>query len=464
NNQGNPPNATHRTEIGGLAARAAYHVFEDNATHLCNGGATTSETQALFFNFMTLYAALTGNRDGAREAYAYLRYFMMPHDGAESPQLPDSQLGIGGNHPVLIHWLIDISGQAQGRACPDGRPGSGVFGENTPYNMYDPTHGAAPFAILGRNNSGQVDLTQRQTGGGRHAASFANAMDADQWLVNGAFWAARYGLGNPGDLLRNLRKGLSEGLTPSDAQFHPNVSRFAIYWGEDQVPDIAYRGSLNQLYSGYQDPAAWEIMGRHGWAQNVVKFLADAQKEFKRKHRQEGPFMPVFKDGTWGWQGDDPNTHWMGFQYRTFAHLAHYYHLTGDQEAKKVLDKFISWYKRNRRISNDQISIPMELENGRRNTGSIRRRGYGPHEFALMAQGLIFIAAKDDNSQLRQEAEKILDFMLTQRAANGSFHYTDPDPENNGTYGFHNAEAGIAYGLYTLLLEQGSPPRPRIGA
>jgi hypothetical protein len=457
-NQGNPPNATRRTEISGIAARAAYHVFEDNATHLCNGGATTSEAQSLFFNFMVLYGALTSQRDAAQEAYAYLRYFMMPHDGAESPQLPDSRLGVGDNYPFLAHWMIDVSGESQASTCPDGTPGTGVFGENTTYNRYDPTHNSPPYASVARNAGGQVDLTERQAGGGRHAASFSSAPDTDQWLVDGAYWAQRYGLGDAASFLMNLRRGLSEGLTPSDAENYPNTMRFAIFWGEDQAPALAFRGTTYQLYTGYQDPAAWEILGRHEWAENIVTFLADAQKKFKRLYRQNGPFMPVFKDGDWGWEGDDPSTYWMGFQYRTFAHLAHYYYLSGDGNAKKILDKFISWYKRNLRTADDQVSIPLELENGERNTGAVRRRGYGPNEFALMAQGLILLAAKDNDSELRQEAEQLLDYMLTQRAANGSFPYTDPEPENNGTYGFHNAEAGIAYGLYTLLLEQGSPP------
>ncbi|MFA4906612.1 MAG: glycoside hydrolase family 48 protein, partial [Candidatus Margulisiibacteriota bacterium] len=459
NNQGNPPNATRRTEINGIGARAAFHVYEDNATHLCNGGATTSEAQALFFNFMALYAALTGKTEGAREAYAYLRYFMMPHDGAESPQLPDSQLGTGDDYPFLMHWMIDLSGEAQARTCPDGTPGTGVFGENTTYNRYDPTPASPPYASVARNTDGQVDLTQRQAGGGHHAASFSSAPDADQWLAEGAYWAQRYGLGDAATFLLNLRRGMSEGLTPSDAENYPNTMRFAIFWGEDQAPNLAFRGTTYQLYTGYQDPAAWEILGRHEWAQNIVKFLTDAQKKYKRLYRQDGPFMPVFKDGQWGWEGDDPSTYWMGFQYRTFAHLAHYYYLTGDENTKKLLDKFVSWYKRNLRTAEGQVSIPLELENGEQNTGSIRRRGYGPNEFALMAQGLILMAAKENDSELQQEAEKLLDYMLTQRADNGSFPYADPNPENSGTYGFHNAEAGIAYGLYTLLLEQVPPTR-----
>jgi len=453
NNQGDPPNATHQTTVNGVAARAAYHVLEDQATHLCNGGATTSETQVTFFNFMTLYGALTGNHEAARDALAYIRLFMMPHDGAESPQLPDSRLGVGGNYPVILHWLIDVSGNAQARTCPDGRTGTGVVGEGETYNMYDPQQNSPPYASMAQNASGQVDLSLRQQGGGHHAASFADATDADQWLAIGAYFAGRYGLGDPTALLMNLRKGLTEGANPPDAAHYPDAMRFAIYWGEDNAPDLAFRGTVNTLYAGYQAPDAWEIMGRHSGAQNIVKFLADAQKEFKQRYHQNGPFMPVFKDGAWGWEGEDPNTHWMGFQYRAFAHLANYYYLTGDANARQVLNSFITWFRSNRQVSGDQIQIPLEIENGSSNTGTVRRTGYGPHEYALMAQGLILMAAKDNDPSLKQDAEKLLDFMLTQRAQNGSFPYTDPNPDNSADYGFHNAEAGIALTLYTLLLE-----------
>ena len=421
NNQGDPPNATHQTTVNGVAARAAYHVFEDKSTHLCNGGGTTSETQALFFNFMTLYGAITGNREAAREALAYIRFFMMPHDGAESPQLPDSRLGVGGNYPVILHWLIDVSGNAQDRTCPDGRSGTGVFGEGETYNMYDPRHNSPPYASVAQNPSGQVDLSLRQQGGGHHAASFANATDADQWISNGAYFAGRYGLGNPTAFLMNLRKGLSEGTNPADAAHYPNAMRFAIYWGEDNVPGIAFRGTVNTLYTGYQDPAAWEIMGRHSWAQNIVTFLADAQKEFKQRYHQNGPFMPVFKDGQWGWEGEEPNTHWMGFQYRAFAHLANYYYLTGDANARQILNNFVTWYRSNRQVNGDQVGIPLEIENGSSHTGTVRRTGYDPHGFGLMAQGLILMAAKDNDTGLRSDAEQLLDFMVNKRSQNGSF-------------------------------------------
>lgn len=452
-NAGNPPNATRQTTIDGISARAAYHLFEDQASHICNGGGTTSEAQALFFNFMVLYGAMTGNPAPAREAYAYLRYFMMPHDGAESPQLPDSRLGVGGNYPFLSHWLVDVSGEAQARTCPDGRPGSGVFGEGETYNMYDPIHDSAPYATVAQTPEGQVDLTLRQQGGGRHAASFGSATDADQWLADGAYWAALYGMGEPQAFLMNLRKGLTEGLNPSDAQNYPNVMRFAVYWGEDNPPQMAFKGTTQQLYAGYQAPEVWEIMGRHQWAQNIVKFLKDAQDTFSQRYGVSGLFMPVFKDGEFGFSGDDPNTHWMGFQYRAFAHLANYYYITGDAEAKAVLDKFVAWYQSKKSMADGRLSIPLEINNSGSSIGSVRRSGYGPNEFGLMAQGLVLMAARNQDTALRQDAEQLLDYTVAQRAANGSFPYVDPLPENSGVYGFHNAEVGIAMGLYSELLE-----------
>ncbi|HTY13709.1 MAG TPA: glycoside hydrolase family 48 protein [Candidatus Omnitrophota bacterium] len=449
NNDGNKPNASLSTVIHGTRARAAYHVYEDMATHLCNSGATTSESQALFFNFMTLYGAVTGNKQYAQEAYAYIRYFMMPHDGAESPQLPDAKLGKG---PFVIHWLIDVSGEAKSNTCPDGRPGSGVFGKNIVYNMYNPTPRSAPYSSIALGPNGQVDLTLRQKGGGNHVASFSSAPDADQWLANGAYWAGKYGLGKPYEFLTNLRSGLSEGMTPDDDKDFPDTMRFAIYWGMDNPPTLAYKGTINELYAGYQDPAAWEIMGRPKWAKNVVKFLGAAQNEFSKRYGQSGPFMPLFKDGVFGWEGSDPNTYWMGFQYRTFAHLAHYYYLTGDKDAKAILDRFVSWMKKNWAVDGSSVSIPQALDN-KVNLGKVVKSGYEPGSFGLAAQGLIALAAKDNDAELKKMGEVILDDLAKNRKGkNGAYFYSDPLPSNSATYGFQNAEVGIAYGLYTLLL------------
>ena len=445
----NTPGASKTSQINGIVTRVALHNREGKATHLCNGEASTSETQALFFNFATLYGAISGDAETARQAMAYLRFYMMPHDGAESPELPDSKLGPG---PVLIHWMIDATGESKANTCPDGRPGTGVVGKNTVYNMYDPSYNSAPYASVAHNASGTVDLSKRQNGGGKHTASFGSSPDADQWLTNGAYWAGRFGLGNHNDLLLNLRKGLNRGMTPSDAKNYPNVMKFAIFWGEDNPPEINFEKTTDQLYSGYQDPAAWEIMGRHSSAQNIVNFLSDAQNEFSNRYKVNGPFMPVFKDGAWGWTGDDPNTNWAGFQYRAFAHLAHYYFLTGDQKAKSILVKFIAWTKNNWKVDGSKISIPMELNNTGANVGRVKLSGYSPDLHALMAQGVVLIAARDKDDTLKGMADKLLDDLVSRKAKDGSYFHEDPLPANSATYGFQNAEVGIAYGLYTLLL------------
>jgi hypothetical protein len=66
----------------------------------------------------------------------------------------------------------------------------------------------------------------------------------------------------------------------------------------------------------------------------------------------------------------------------------------------------------------------------------------------LLAQGLIFMAARENDPLLKAEAEALLDDLVSNRqAANGSF----PSPDGL-TYGFHNAEIGVALGLHELLL------------
>jgi len=203
-----------------------------------------------------------------------------------------------------------------------------------------------------------------------------------------------------------------------------------------------------------QAAGSWEIMGRHNVAESIVDFLADAQKEFSSHYGKSGPFMPVFKDGSFGWEGPDPNTHWMGFQYRTFAHLAHYYYLTGDKKAKKILENFVSWINKNTQNINGRLSVPQELHNSGANIGNIRRLGYDPHAHGLISQGLIYMAARDNDANLKKKAELFLDDLANNRkSSKGSYKYVDPDPDNTGTYGFHNAEVGIALCLYELLLD-----------
>ncbi|MBU0574589.1 MAG: hypothetical protein KKH83_08965 [Candidatus Margulisbacteria bacterium] len=430
---GDPPAATKAFQTKDGQAIAAYHIYEDKPTHLDNGGATTSEGQVLFFNFMTLAGAATGKKEGMTGALNYLRYFMMPGDGFENDKLKNYQ------GPNLVHWMIDVAGKGDGE---------GVFGENTLYNKYDPGYGNKPYACI----AGQKGKGGQDAGKNGKAALFNSAPDADQWMIEGLYFATLFGLSDENDLISSMRGSLTRPL--SDETEMPNVMHFGYYWGETKEGS-AFEGVNRDLYTGYQTPAAWQIMGRPGIAKKIVSFLDKSQKAYQETHSVSGPFMPVYHDGKFGWDGLDPNTHWGGFQYRTFAHLAFYYYLTGDADAKRVLNNFAIWVKRNMKVADGKITeLPLELENGKKASGkavgSVIKTGFDPHAFGLFAQGLTYIEA----SGIKTNVEMVLDTLVAKQAANGSFPYADQDPANSGTYGFHNSEVGIALGLYEMLLNK----------
>lgn len=429
-NKGEPPNAVSETEIEGRKTFGAYHVYQDDATHLQNGGATTSETQVLFLNFMTLYAALTGEQQGMWGAYSYLRYYMMPHDGWESPELPDSKLVNRGDAkympPRLTHWLIDVSGKS--------RSGDAIFGTNTLYQIY----GGPPMKCLEQKGNDQ-------------RYRFDSALDADQWLAEGLYWAsAVYHLQDFSKDLLALRTSLKDCLVSVNKK---RIMPFSRHWGANRVGNYGWKYTLEQFYTGYQDAATWYILEEPQIAQEIVAFLATAQTEYQKRYSILGPFMPVYEKGAFTWKGYDVNTHWMGFQYRTFAHLTHYYYLSGNATALPIIENFYRWVKKQWRNQGGRITIPTLLHketesSANRLAGQVQEMGYSVNNHALMAQGLIYLAAKLKQSKYQTDAEALLnDLVHHRRNQLGAY----PEPGGN-IYGFHNAEVGIALCLYELLI------------
>ena len=389
-NKGEPPNAVRETQIKGRKALGAYHVYQDDATHLQNGGATTSETQVLFFNFMTLYAALTGEQQGLWGAYSYIRYYMMPHDGWESPELPDSKLINRGKKrympPRLNHWLVDVSGKS--------KSGDAIFGANTPYQIY----GEPPMACLKQEGTDQ-------------RYRFDSALDADQWIAEGLYWANTvYDLADLSEDILKLRTSLKDCLVSINEN---RIMPFSRHWGASRTGNYGWKDAIEQFYTGYQDPATWYILSEPQIAHEIVAFLATAQTEYQKRYGIIGPFVPVYEKGKFTWNGYDANTHWMGFQYRAFAHLAHYYYLSGDAATLPLLEKFYRWVKKNWRNRRGHIDIPTllykETETPRnRRAGHIQEMGYSANNHGLMAQGLIYLAAKLERSQYQKDAKAIL--------------------------------------------------------
>lgn len=438
-NSGDPPNASNSYKIDGSTAIMIYHVYQDAPTHIRNGGATTSEA-GLALNFSALYAGITGEAQLFEGTYNYLRYFMMPHDGWQSPQLPDSRLCNNTYAPQgLTHWLIDLSGHA--------KTGDAIFGENVPYEVYATNTGNPRPSIPLLEGTSHPNLNAFLPAD-NNTYKFSSALDADQWFVNGYYFATRYlpDKNFSQDISRS-KASLVDCLMPDGK--YKGVMRFGRYWGANLKEGWGWKANGNDLYAGYQDPAVWIIMGEPNVANNIVNFLVDAQNMYKEKYGILGPFMPVYSEkGEWGWKGADPNTQWTGFQYRAFAHLAFYYYLTGDINAKRVLDNFVKWVEANKKTSGSEIGIPSVLE---KDSGRIAKIGYTPNDHGLLAQGLIFMAAKSNDKRCRILAEALLDD-LVQNRKNEMGSYTEPS--DGLIYGFHQAEVGIALCLHQILLKE----------
>ena len=462
------PNATVTYRIDGNNATGMYHVYDDIPSHIRNAAGGTSEGQVLFFNYMSLASILNGSNQNMMNAYNYLRYYMSPCDGVESPNMPDSEfLKMNYCPPGLNQWLIQMGTTQNGTA---------LFGVNNGYEIYDPSVKETPY----RPSIAQDPLTHkadinRTLQSDVNSYKFSSASDADMWEINGYYWATMFG---QHDFNPDIQKKMSsfiethslEDVTLKTGPWHGTII-FGRYFGGNVREKWGWTDSGSEIMTGYQDPAAIFIlsgMKESGQSANIVSFEAAAQKEYTTRYGIDGPFMPVYiEKGTkaekqrgytgFGWKSADPNTHWMGFQFRTFAHLAHYYYLTGDKQALDVLSRFTKWIDSN---TKDGLLLPSSLNSyehdgeGKRHAsgpqGSIESWAYSPNNYGLYAQGLALMASRSGNKDYKDKTETILDYLQKHQQPSGNF----PEPEDGVTYGFHQAEVGIAFSLYQLLLEQ----------
>lgn len=236
-----------------------------------------------------------------------------------------------------------------------------------------------------------------------------------------------------------------------------NVMKFSLQW--DQNGKIPWEGPL---YTGYQDPTAFCLVGDQGVAGDVVSFLRAAQLAYDEQIAATanlGPFMPIFvqdpqyaADGRPGWTWDgrraDANTQWAQFQYRVFAHLALYYYLSGDADARAVLDDFHGWLTDRWVVQGSRvISLPITMIAGTEEV----ELGFRPGDFGLAAQGLMLLAARTRQARYRADAEALLNGLTLQQDAMGAFQ-TD-----RYRFGYEQAEAGIALALHELLFGSDRP-------
>jgi hypothetical protein len=356
-----------------------------------------------------------------------------------------------------MHWLIDVSGRSTS--------GDAVFGENVTFEIYTEDHVPRP-RIAQTENSFQPELGDRFPTlpsmhaflPGNNTYNFGCATDADQWFTEGLFWAQQTGAADYTSDLKCFRQSLLRSLTSSTSGSgqpfpFPQVAQFTYYWGANMQTGIGWAGITPDIYSGYQTPAAWYIMGRPETAQKIVSFLGAAQAEYNSRYGISGPFMPVYAKDQFGWTGVDPNTEWMGFQYRSFAHLAFYYYLSSDEAARPILDTFYNWLSENlHEEENGKISLPTWLNSTGDNIGQIAEFNYSPNHHGLVAQGLLYLAAATKEEKYKALAQKLLDDAVQNRqASDGSFPDPEPRDGHNHRVTFRMAELGSALMLWDIL-------------
>jgi hypothetical protein len=98
------------------------------------------------------------------------------------------------------------------------------------------------------------------------------------------------------------------------------------------------------------------------------------------------------------------------------------------------------------------------------NSEAVQSLGYSPGVFGLAAQGLIWLAARDEDPAVRADAEVVLDALLTHQSLAGGTSGAFPSTNGARFFGYQNAEAGLAMALHELLLADDAPARPdRLG-
>ena len=172
---------------------------------------------------------------------------------------------------------------------------------------------------------------------------------------------------------------------------------------------ISWRGPV---YMGYQSPWMLKQIGNETNVATAVQMLADAQAAWTAQAdtHDVGPFAPVFifnrsdavqygPTNTFGWNGPDPNTGWVGYQFRPLAELAELVFACDGSEAYYaqavgVVDAYLDWLDGawTTAVDGPPSAFP---QTGPTNTGP------EPHAAALALRAVLYmdLAARPNGNQ-----------------------------------------------------------------
>ncbi|KAG5877782.1 hypothetical protein JTB14_003179 [Gonioctena quinquepunctata] len=298
---------------------------------------------------------------------------------------------------------------------------------------------------------------------------YSNAPDADARAVQAAFWALQWAKDNDqlsdvsatvekagklGDYLRyalfdKYFKKIGNCVGPYQCpggngkeSAHYLISWY-FAWGGSLYNNWAWRIGDGAAHFGYQNPlAAYALSNVDGMKPKSTTGVSDWQTSLERQlefyeylQSEEGAFAGgatntwngrydtppanltsnTFHGMFYDWEPvyhDPPSNRWYGMQPWSVDRLAQYYYVTGDEKAKTLLDKWVSWILSEITIDGNSYKLPEWLEwEGIPPKVNVKVTRYSSDvgTASVTARTLTYYAAKSGNETVKNFAKELLD-------------------------------------------------------
>ncbi|GCE50128.1 cellulase/cellobiase CelA1 [Thermosporothrix hazakensis] len=406
-----------------------------------------------------------------------------------------------GNADVYgMAWLLDVDNWYGYGRCGDGKTTPSYVNsyqrgasESVWETVVHPS--CETFTWGGNDGHGFLSLFNKPASGGSYAQQwrYTDAPDADARAIQAAYWAYTWansqGKGSAvastiakaakmGDFLRYATydkyfKTLGCQSVSCPAGSGKNSSTYLLGWyyawggSLPSAGNWAWRIGSSTAHQGYQNPlAAWALsnvqalkplsptaatdwstslkrqLEFYRWLQSSEGAIAGGASNSWDGHYATPPAgTPTFYGMAYDWQPvyhDPPSNNWFGFQAWSLERVAEYYYVTGDAQAKAILDKWVAWVKSVTKLNADgSYAIPSTLKwTGQPDTWNAANPGQNANLHvsvvdttsdvgvtAALARTLLFYAAKANDTASRTLAQQLLDRMWTS--------YADPKGVSN---------------------------------
>lgn len=386
-----------------------------------------------------------------------------------------------------MHWLLDVDNWYGYGRCGDGTTSPAyinTFQRGSQESVWETVpHPSCDTFAWGKPSQGFMSLF---TGDASYSRQwrYTNAPDADARAVQAAYWAHIWAkeqgkeaqvadvlkkAAKMGDYLRYAmfdkyfkRVGNCVGETTCPAGSGKNSMHYLLSWyyswggAVDTSAGWAWRIGSSHNHFGYQNPMAAYILsnasflrpqsatGAADWATSLKRqiefytwlqsaeggFAGGATNSWNGRYAQPesaSSFYGMYYD--WRPVYHDPaSNQWFGFQAWSVQRVAEYYYVTGDAQAKKLLDKWVTWSSQNTTLTADGgFQVPSTLQwSGEPDTWNAANPGSNSNlhvkvldhtndvgVVAAYARTLVFYAAKSGNTAAKTLARELLDRMWT---------------------------------------------------